>query len=88
MFSVHVCPSNQTEIDESSRRIGCGKDKYGNTQYMCISNGNKTSLVEFCFNGTMGLEEKGMSFSSGICELICTNKTHTKNINLSFFLNI
>lgn len=59
MFSVHVCPSNQTEIDESSRRIGCGKDKYGNTQYMCISNGNKTSLVEFCFNGTMGLEEKG-----------------------------
>lgn len=59
MFSVHVCPSTRTEIDESSRRIGCGKDKYGNTQYMCISNGNKTSLVEFCFNGTMGLEEKG-----------------------------
>lgn len=53
------CPENKTEVQEASKRIGCGVDDYGNIQYMCIPNKEKTSLVEFCFNGAMGIEEKG-----------------------------
>lgn len=53
------CPKNKTEVNEASTRIGCGVDAYGNSQYMCIPNEKKSSLVEFCFNGVMGIEEKG-----------------------------
>lgn len=53
------CPENKTEVQEASKRIGCGVDDYGNIQYMCLPNKEKTSLVEFCFNGAMGIEEKG-----------------------------
>lgn len=53
------CPENKTEVYEASKRIGCGVDDYGNIQYMCMPNVEKSSLVEFCFNGAMGIEEKG-----------------------------
>lgn len=53
------CPENKTEVQEASKRIGCGVDDYGNIQYMCIPNEEKSSLVEFCFNGVMGIEKKG-----------------------------
>lgn len=53
------CPENKTEVHEASKRIGCGVDDYGNIQYMCMPNMEKSSLVEFCFNDAMGIEEKG-----------------------------
>ena len=50
---------NQTEVDEAGTRLGCGQDKYGHSQYMCLPNAEKTSLVEFCYNGVMGIVFKG-----------------------------
>lgn len=59
MALTSQCPKNETEVYEASKRIGCGVDFYGNNQYMCIPNEKKSSLVEFCFDGAMGIEEKG-----------------------------
>ncbi|XP_062605472.1 uncharacterized protein LOC134267269, partial [Saccostrea cucullata] len=56
---VHSCPQNATEVLESSARMGCGKDKYGNDQYICVSNRNKTGLLELCYNGVMELIQRG-----------------------------
>lgn len=59
MQFVDECPSNVTELDARSNRLGCGNDKYGNNQYMCLPNVNKTSLVELCYEGIMGMIAKG-----------------------------
>lgn len=60
MARVDVCPKNLTKVIESSKKLRCGNDDYGNNQYLCLPNVNKTSLVEFCYNGTMGFQEKGI----------------------------
>lgn len=59
MASLNVCPKDRNEVQLAAKRLQCNKDIFGNNQYMCIPNENKTSLVEFCNNGTMGLEDKG-----------------------------
>lgn len=41
-------------------KLGCDNDKYGNSQYMCLPKKDKTSLVELCFDGVMGIRNKGM----------------------------
>lgn len=56
---VNVCPRNKHGVIQASERLGCGNDTYGNNQYLCLPNKNKTSLVEFCFQGGMGIVEKG-----------------------------
>lgn len=56
---VNVCPNTEHDNIQASRRLGCGNDRYGNNQYMCIPNKKKTSLVEFCFQGVMGIVQKG-----------------------------
>lgn len=60
MVLTSKCPQNKTEVEEASKRIGCGVDVYENNQYMCLPNEKKSSLVEFCFDGLMGIEEKGI----------------------------
>ena len=60
MYLVNSCPPNQTEIDKANRQLKCGVDSYGNNQYMCLPNEEKTSLVEFCYHGIMGIENKGI----------------------------
>ena len=59
MLEVKACPKNQLEIDKATERLKCGVDSYGNNQYMCLPNEQKTSLVEFCYKGIMGIEDKG-----------------------------
>lgn len=59
MALVNVCPKNKHDVMQASKRLGCGNDIYGNNQYLCLPNKNKTSLVEFCFQGEMGIVEKG-----------------------------
>lgn len=56
---VNVCPRNKHGASQASTKLGCGNDTYGNNQYLCLPNESKTSLVEFCFQGGMGLVEKG-----------------------------
>ncbi|XP_062589888.1 uncharacterized protein LOC134251488, partial [Saccostrea cucullata] len=56
---VDSCPSNLTEVIKATLRLGCGQDKYGNDQYICLPNIEKTGLVELCHNGIMGFIEKG-----------------------------
>lgn len=60
MALANVCPKNEHDVSQASKRLGCSNDTFGNNQYMCLPNKNKTSLVEFCFQGTMGMVEKGM----------------------------
>lgn len=55
-----MCPKNQQEVNNASERLGCGSDKYDHKQYFCIPNYKKTSLVEFCFDGVMGIQNKGI----------------------------
>lgn len=57
MTLVNVCPNTEHDILHASKRLGCGND--GNNQYMCIPNREKTSLVELCFQGVMGIVQKG-----------------------------
>lgn len=60
MFTVNTCPSTWNEVKKASKRLGCGNDMFGKDQYMCLPNTEKTSLIEFCYNGIMGIKEKGL----------------------------
>lgn len=59
MDFVTTCPSNLTEKILASNRLGCENDIYGNNQYICAPNEAKTSLVEICNDGIMGIVEEG-----------------------------
>lgn len=59
MVLVNVCPRSKHDVMQASKRLRCGDDIYGNNQYLCLPNKNKTSLVEICFQGVMGIVEKG-----------------------------
>lgn len=61
MALIQACPENQNEVIEASRKLGCSYDKYGNNQYLCLPNEEKTSLIEFCSDGVMGIRDKGKS---------------------------
>lgn len=77
------CPSSFSEVENASKRLGCGNDKFGNNQYLCLPSADKDSLIEFCYTGIMGLQEKGRrhtlsqtsihthACSSEITEIIC-----------------
>lgn len=56
---VNECPKNENETTQASKDLKCEKDEYNNSQYLCLPHVNKTSLVEFCFNGSLGIREKG-----------------------------
>lgn len=60
MAFVNECPKNETEFITSSKRLKCGTDKYGNNQYICVPNKEKSSLVELCYDGIIGPQENGM----------------------------
>lgn len=91
MEYLDECPSSVSEVENASRRLGCGNDKFGNNQYLCIPRAEKDSLIEFCHNGIMGLQEKGRwhtfvqinihtpARSSAFTEIVClTNVKHQK----------
>lgn len=59
MAFVNSCPTTLSEVIKASQRLGCGRDIYGNNQYICVPNTEKTSLVEFCYNGIMGIVQRG-----------------------------
>lgn len=61
MGCVKECPKNEADVIKSSNRLNCGTDDYENNQYICVPNKDKSSLVELCYNGTIGLREKGMT---------------------------
>lgn len=67
MALVNVCPTNEHDVIQASKTLGCKNDTHGNNQYLCVPNMEKTSLVEFCFEGLMGIVEKGncLEFSEG-----------------------
>jgi hypothetical protein len=58
--TVESCPGNATAAAEASSRLGCGRDEYGNDQYICVPNDSKTALVEFCHDGIMRLIQEGI----------------------------
>ena len=59
MKGVLKCPRNASEIFEAQKRLNCGDDKYGNNQYLCLPNVEKTNLFEFCHGGIMGWRQNG-----------------------------
>lgn len=62
MAFVTTCPSNLNEQILASNRLGCDNDTYGHNQYICAPNEAKTSLVEICNDGIMGIVDKGKVF--------------------------
>lgn len=38
MVLVNVCPNNEHDVLQASNRLGCGNDRYGNNQYLCLPN--------------------------------------------------
>lgn len=64
MSFVDNCPPNPAEIEIASKKLKCVNDIYGNNQYICVPNFNKTSLVEFCFDGVMGIHKKSKKFET------------------------
>nr|XP_022304845.1 uncharacterized protein LOC111111940 isoform X2 [Crassostrea virginica] len=63
MKNINICPRNQTEVEWASGILGCSSDVYGNNQYMCLPNAEKTSLVQFCVDGLMEMKEEGNCLS-------------------------
>lgn len=59
MAFVDFCPTTISEVVKASQRLGCENDRYGNNQYICVPNTEKTSLVELCYDGIMGIVPKG-----------------------------
>lgn len=60
MAFVSSCPKNKKEYVMASMKSGCGDDINNRSQYMCLPNKEKTSLVEICYNEQMGIREKGL----------------------------
>lgn len=63
----------------ASKKRGCGYDLFNRSQYICLPNKEKTSLVEICYNEQMGLREKGNCLEATIGKLIeinCQNFTY------------
>lgn len=61
---VTECPKSESEVKEASDRLRCGNDTYGNNQYMCLrSRYNIHYLLEFCYDGEMGIVDKGKQCS-------------------------
>ena len=59
MKSIDQCPKNLSELKEASIKLACKNDTYGNNQYLCLPNEEKTSLYEICFEGIIGMQERG-----------------------------
>lgn len=80
MGYIKECPKNEAEVIKSSNRLKCGTDDYGNNQYICVPNKDKSSLVELCYNGTMGLREKGMKRNNNEFNFVytCLHIFHVK----------
>lgn len=60
MHPVQTCPNTTEEVEQESNRLGCGYDQFGNNQYMCLSNVEKNSLFEFCYDDIMGIQLNGL----------------------------
>lgn len=73
MAQVSVCPKTYEEIKVASSKLRCKNDSYGNNQYMCIPNSEKTSLVQFCDDGEMGLVEEGNCLEASVGRVILRN---------------
>ncbi|XP_062620581.1 uncharacterized protein LOC134282149, partial [Saccostrea cucullata] len=58
-YVVGSCPVNLTGQNEAASKLKCSVDKFGNGQYLCVPNFKKTTIVEYCYNGTVGLQMPG-----------------------------
>ena len=62
MAYVEKCPNTLAAVNASSKQLNCGNDTYGNNLYMCLPNVEKSSLVEFCYDGIMGIQKEGKQY--------------------------
>ncbi|XP_055999077.1 uncharacterized protein LOC125656784 isoform X1 [Ostrea edulis] len=76
---VESCPTSLTEVIASSARLSCGEDEYGNNQYLCIPNTEKTGLVEFCHKGGIPLTTKGFCLKTKWRQLYYSKCQHFIN---------
>ena len=71
MVQVETCPKTPEEIKKASEALACGNDVFQHNQYMCLPNIEKTSLVEFCFGGIMGIQVEGIIKANRISHSTC-----------------
>ena len=65
MIRVETCPKTPEDVKRASKILACGNDIFEHNQYMCLPNVEKTSLVEFCHDGIMGIQEEGIKNQIG-----------------------
>ena len=71
MVQVETCPKTPEEIKKASEALACGNDVFQHNQYMCLPNTEKTSLVEFCYDGIMGIQVEGIIKTNRISHFTC-----------------
>ncbi|XP_062604362.1 uncharacterized protein LOC134266133 [Saccostrea cucullata] len=59
VFSVNECPDDEFSWQKASKRLNCSSDSSLKYRYHCVSNTQRTSLVEFCYDATRPLVQKG-----------------------------
>lgn len=77
---VDVCPQNQTEWQEASRRLNCSDDaKSPKNKYHCLPVHNLTSLLEFCYS------KPSPQVVIGLCMTYVQENNNLKSYNCTTF---
>lgn len=58
--SVKSCPTDAKQWEEAARRRNCSLDlKVIRNRYQCVTNAEKTTLLEFCYDDPRPLVQNG-----------------------------
>ena len=85
MQIVQICPMTEVAANIAKQIFRCGNDAYGNNQYMCLPHKDRSYYVELCFNGNMGIQEKGKYYVKRQIILFYTFDKKGKEMILPFF---
>ncbi|XP_062613715.1 heat shock 70 kDa protein 12A-like [Saccostrea cucullata] len=58
VYVVESCPQNKADWDLRSRQLNCSNDDTKTHRYHCVPNGQKTALLEFCYDVIRPLVQK------------------------------
>ncbi|XP_062611433.1 uncharacterized protein LOC134273262, partial [Saccostrea cucullata] len=77
--SVTSCPTNASSWLNNGIKLQCPNDTLGRNLYQCVPNDNRSSLVEFCLQGSIG------RYGANLCPY-AVSTGHLDALNCSTFL--